>query len=202
MEFFSRESPEKLLGPMGAFGLHTLTVYICAVHFSPWLVGRWFKWIMPLLGFSTTAWSADWYLQHLEMMSIIPAIVAGYVIARRPDSVGSWAWTIPGLVLVCKMILYRANLSVFLGTSMPALQYFFDIQRAMPTMTNPLRSDPGRVLAQMVITAPFYAGLAYSLGAYASKQKLLARLFSRGVRLAGNQTGDDGSKWGGQRDLH
>jgi len=48
----------------------------------------------------------------------------------------------------------------------------------MPTFANPLASDPVRVLAQISITAPFYAGVAYSLGALVSKHQLLIKLFT------------------------
>jgi hypothetical protein len=49
---------------------------------------------------------------------------------------------------------------------------------ASQELANPLASDPVRVLAQMTITAPFYAGIAYSLGALASKHQLLTKLFT------------------------
>ena len=61
---------------------------------------------------------------------------------------------------------------------MTALKYFFDIQKVMPTWANPLASDPERVAAQMFVTAPFYAGLAYSLGALMSKHQLLVKPFT------------------------
>ena len=52
-----------------------------------------------------------------------------------------------------------------------------DIQKVMPTFANPLASDPVRVWAQMSVTAPFYAGVAYSLGALSSQHALLSKLF-------------------------
>jgi hypothetical protein len=85
------------------------------------------------------------------------------------------------LVLAYKMLRYQAPSSVLIGTSMSAFRYFFDIQTSMPTIANPTATDPFRALAQIIITAPFYAGVAYSLGALASKRKLLESLFgSRG----------------------
>jgi hypothetical protein len=59
---------------------------------------------------------------------------------------------------------------------MTALKFFFDSRRrANP---DPLASDPIRVWAQFSVTAPFYAGVAYSLGALASKHQLLTKLFT------------------------
>ena len=160
--------------------MHTVTIYIFAVHVSPWLVGRWFAWVMPMLQISTVTPAADWYLQHLELVSIFPAVVAGYLVVRQPDSVAPWAWSIPAVVLAYKMLQYQPPSSVLVGTSMSAFRYFFEIERVMPTMRYATPSDPVRVLVQMTITAPFYAGVAYSLGAWVSKRRLLVKLFSFG----------------------
>lgn len=170
--------PERLIGRVGAFGLHTIAVYVCAVHLSPWLVSRWFAWGAPLLQVPTVTPPGDWYLQHMELASIIPAALIGYIVARRAESVATWTWGIPALALVYSMLRYQAPSSVLIGTSLSTLKYFFDIQTPMPTIANPTASDPVRALAQILITAPFYAGLAYSLGAQIAKRRLIKKLLS------------------------
>jgi len=40
----------------------------------------------------------------------------------------------------------------------------------MPSGAHPLASDPKRVLEQMLITAPFYAGISYSFGGLLAKK--------------------------------
>ena len=170
-------SPEKLFGRAAAFCLHTATVYIWAIHFAPWLVGRWFAWGAPMFGQPASVPPGDWYLQHLELVSTVPALLIGYIAAhRRVESVAVWAWAVPGLVLAYKILRFHSLSSVLASTPVSALSYFFDIQRSMPTMADLGASDPVRVLAQMTITAPFYAGTGYSLGALASKHRLLARI--------------------------
>ena len=79
--------------------------------------------------------------------------------------------------LAYKMLQYHAPSSVLVGDSMSVFTYFFHIERVMPTMTNPIASDPIRVLAQMTVTAPFYAGVAYSLGAWSATRKLITRVW-------------------------
>jgi hypothetical protein len=170
-------SPETLVGRLGALGLHTLAVYVCAVHLSPWLVGRWFAWGARILQISATTLPADWYLQHLELASIVPAVLLGYIAARQSGSVATWAWGIPTLVLAYGMLRYHAPSSVLFGSSMSAVRYYFDIEHTMPTMMNPTASDPVRVLAQMTVTASFYSGVAYSLGAWSAKRQLIPKLF-------------------------
>lgn len=171
-------SPEGVAGRMVAFGLHTVGIYICAVHVSPWLVGRWFAWFMPIMRISTARNAGDWYLQHLELMTIIPALVAGHVIARQRDSVATLAWAVPSLVLAYRMLLYPGPSSVLVAISRSAVRYFFEIEKVMPSMRYATGSDPVRVLAQMMITAPFYAGVAYSFGAWTAKRGLIVKLLS------------------------
>ncbi len=94
-------------------------------------------------------------------------------------SIATWAWVLPTCVLLYRMLEYHAPSSVLYGgSSMPALKYFFVIQTVAPTLQNPLVGDPIRVWAQFSVTAPFYAGVAYSLGALASKHQLLTKLFT------------------------
>ncbi|HVO60781.1 MAG TPA: hypothetical protein VMT53_07580 [Terriglobales bacterium] len=174
-----------------AFTVHTLVAYSCALHLSAWLVFHWFGWIALLLHTTISIPATDWYLQHFELVTLIPALVLGYVnvvrflpaVAReylhesRTGSAAFWTWTIPTLVLLYRMLQYHAPSSVLYSSSMTAIRYFFDIQNVMPTFSNPLASDPEQVWAQMSVTAPFYAGVAYSLGVLASKHSLLTKFF-------------------------
>jgi hypothetical protein len=179
-------------GRAADFVLHTLIVYYCALRLSPWLVFHWFGWIAPILQTSISIPATDWYLQHFELATILPAVVIGYVnVVRfspatvrsylhegRSGSIAPWAWSVPTVVLLFRMLMYHAPPSVLFGTPLTAVRYFFDIQKVMPTFSNPLASDPVRVWAQMSITAPFYSGVAYSMGALASKYQLLTKLFT------------------------
>ena len=176
---------------LGLFLLNTFVVYGCAVRLSPFLVGRWFAWVTPVAGVPTGILPTDWYLQHLELVTIIPALVAGYIdLGRflpvlvgkeigqwRSGSAAMWAWIIPCAVLLHGMLIFHAPSSVLVGSSMSAFKYFFKIQTVMPTFKN-LTSDPTRVLDQMIVTAPFYASVAYSLGAFAWRHRLLRTIFT------------------------
>jgi hypothetical protein len=179
------------LGYIAAFMLHTYVAYCCAMHLSEWLVFHCFGWVAPILHVSIDIPATDWYLQHFELMTILPALLVGYLNVARilpsivrnfmhegQHSISTWAWIFPTMMLLYRMLEYHAPSSVLLGSSMTAMKYFFEIQTAMPTWQNPLASDPVRVWAQMSVTAPFYAGVAYSLGALASKHKLLTKLFT------------------------
>ena len=86
---------------------------------------------------------------------------------------------IPAVVLLWRLVAFHAPSSVLYSRSLSALGYYFDIQHVMPTFSSPLASDPVRVWAQMSVTAPFYAGVAFSAGAVVWKRRLLPRLFRR-----------------------
>jgi hypothetical protein len=152
------------------FVIHTVAVYACALYISPWLVGRWFTWAVPILHISVTTKHLDWYLQHLEIVTIVPALIVGYVGYASTGFVSPaaavWVWTVPALVLIYRMLQFDAPHSVLIGSSMSAFRYYFDIMKVMPTRDNFLVTNPARVLAQEFVTAPFYAGTAYSLGAW------------------------------------
>lgn len=176
----------------GLFLLNTAAVYVCAIHLSPMLVGRWFAWVLPFVGSPVSGRPGDWYLKHLEVTTILPAVIAGYFdltrffpaivgkrISRRiSDSPAAWAWVIPGGILTYGMLTYRASSSVLFPSSMSPFRYFFDIQQTMPDiLRREFGSDPVRLLRQMTVTAPFYAGIAYSMGAVLWKlQSAQARL--------------------------
>jgi hypothetical protein len=175
-----------------ALCVHTVAIYLSAMHLSAWFVGRWFRWIMPLLGLSTVTRPADWYLSHLEIATIIPAFMIGYFSLTQSlsllrkwigeaefDWAAKLAWFVPSFAVVHRLLTYHSPASVLYTSAPSAVAYLFDVQKTMPTWNNWAGTDPVRVWAQMSITAPFYAGISYCLGAVASKHRLLDRIFSR-----------------------
>jgi hypothetical protein len=188
--FDGRQKTSWLVVP--AFAVHTFLVYFLATNLSPILVGRWFAWALPAIQFHTVISPRDWYLQNLELITILPALIGGYINLPRfvPTVVagqirevlpgGAWAWIIPTLVLLYKMAAYGAPSSVFYSGSHSAFKYFFQIVPHMPRweeiVQGNLGADPVRISAQLFVTAPFYAGVSYSVGALASKYEVIQKL--------------------------
>ena len=164
------------------FCLHTLAVYVCALFFSPRLVSLWFLWIAPRLQISSNLRAADWFLQHILLVSIVPALIVGYLNVRRPNSMATWSWSVPAVVLAYKMLTYHNSGSLLDENQVSLFQYFFGMIQQVPTFDNPFVGDAGRVLVQMNVTAPFCAGLAYSTGALLSKHNVVRSLFTFGSR--------------------
>jgi len=167
---------------IGPFALHTAAAAICGIHLGPWLLSRWYVWILPLTGRSSHMPTGNDHLQNFELVSIFPAILVGYLLSRRFGRFAAYAWILPTVVLVYKLLTFtEPHVSVFASSSpMTRFEYFFVIQRTIPTFAPGFGGvDPIRVAQQMTVVAPFYAGLAYSVGALAGKRHLLDGVFRR-----------------------
>jgi hypothetical protein len=160
---------------IGSFALHTTAVPLCGIFLGPWLFSRWFVWILPLFGTSLAMPRADYWLQHLELVSITPALLFGALVARYYEKLASWAWLLPAIILSYKLLTFRdPHASVFTPDRWAGFSYYFVILQHMPTFSELLLSrDPGRVLQQIDVTVPFYSGIAYSVGALLTKYKVI-----------------------------
>jgi hypothetical protein len=169
-------------GAIGSFALHTTAVPLCGIFLGPWLFSRWFVWILPLFRVSPAMPRAEYWLQNLESVSIIPALVFGALIARYFEKLASWAWIVPTIILTYKLLTYtNPNVSVFASAdSWSRFSYYFVIQQHMPTFSRSfgVSGDPIRVAQQLDVTVPFYSGIAYSVGALLTKHKVIERFVS------------------------
>jgi len=165
-------------GKIGPFALHTTAAAVCGVYLGPWLLSRWFVWILPLAGSIRAPTGTD-YLQHFEVASVVPAFVVGYVLSLYFRSQATFAWIVPTGVLVYKLLTFTdPYASVLVPHFWTRFSYFFVIQRIGPTFAPDFGGvDPLRVAEQLFVIAPFYAGLAYSVGALAAGHSVLQQLF-------------------------
>jgi hypothetical protein len=168
---------------VGLFAFHTTIAAICPMHVGHWLVGCWFAWILPLTGRTSSAGFmdySDYYLQHLELLSILPAMAVGYICCRYLPKVATWAWILPTLILSYKLLTFTdPQASVFSSSPLSRFSYYFVILRLTPTFTDLRGSDPIRLVQQMTVVAPFYSSVAYSIGALLEDHKMLERIIRR-----------------------
>jgi hypothetical protein len=163
---------------IGAFALHTAAAGLCAFHLGPWLLGRWFAWVVPLAGSSIHIWPGDYWMQHFESVSIVPAMVIGYILSRYVPRMSLLPWVVPSTVLAERLLAFTVPAaSVLSAHSLSRFQYFFDIQRSMPRWSADLvGNDVVRVAEQIGVVAPFYGALGYTLGALAQRYGVLDKL--------------------------
>jgi hypothetical protein len=165
---------------LGPFAFHTTAAAVCGLHLGAWLLSRWYVWLMPLSGMPRHVPTANDWLQHFEATSIVPALVAGYFLSRHWRRLASYAWVVPTVIVAYKLLAFtEPQVSIF-APRHPSVrwEYFFVIQRTMPTFTPGFGGvDPVRVAEQLTVIAPFYSGLAYSAGAIVGAHDLLKRIF-------------------------
>lgn len=174
---------------IGPFALHTAAAALCGLHLGPWLVGRWYAWILPLTGRSSPIITGNEYLQNFELANILPAVVVGYLVSRHFRRFATYGWVLPTVALCYKLLTFpEPESSVLAPHSSTLFSYFFVIQRTVPKFTPGFGGvDPIRVAEQMTVVAPFYAGLAYTAGALAGTRNLLDRFFRRSPMQADAQ---------------
>jgi hypothetical protein len=141
-------------GDAGMFLVHTALVYMGSISWFPWFVYRWFD-VAPFLNIHPIVQRIDWYLHHLAAVNIGFALLVGYGMARAAKPATIWAWAVPLLVLTFQILLFKSRTpgSVFGGyrpSTTVAIEYFFGTAAG-------LFDEPGRALAQIRITAPFFA---------------------------------------------
>ena len=171
---------------IGPFALHTAAAAICGVHLGPWLLSRWYVWILPLTGRTIHMPTGNDHLRNFELVSIVPALVLGYLLARRVGRFAAYAWVLPTIVLTYKLLTFTEPYTSVLAasSSMTRFEYFFVIQRRMATFTPGFGGvDPIRVALQITVVASFYSGLAYSVGALAGKHALLDQIFRPSLQV-------------------
>lgn len=162
---------------IGLFALHTTAAAICGIHLGPWLLSRWFAWVVPLLGGRPSEFAADYWLQHLEWVSIVPALLVGYVSCRYLRTMAVYAWIVPTAILGYRLLTFTdPHASVLATNPWSRFSYYFVIERFMPTFYADRGADPIRVAAQLAFVSPFYSGVAYSIGALTEKSNLLRRI--------------------------
>src|SRR5438046_1217457 len=108
--------------------------------------------------------AADYWLQHLELVSIVPALLVGYVSCRYLRRMAVCAWILPTAILCYKLLTFTdPHASVLTTDPWSRFSYYFVSEKFMPTLYEVRGSDPIRVAAQLTLVAPFYSGVAYSI---------------------------------------
>ena len=161
----------------GLFALHTTGATLCATYLNVWLAGLWVHWALPLTGATVLPNSMDFYLQHFGVGNFIPALLVGYFVSRKFPEFGSWAWLLPSIVMAYMLLTFpKSNVSVF-ASSNPwhNFSYYFVIEQSWPRSYQLFSSYAERAMLQVTVVSSFYSSLAYSIGVFAGKRRILDR---------------------------
>jgi glucan phosphoethanolaminetransferase (alkaline phosphatase superfamily) len=171
------------------FVLHMAAVYamvnFCTVPLAAWTAGT----LLPLLQHPTSSGSFQFLYSHILAFSFTPAFLAGLTNARFKHKVAQFVWFVPAVILAYKFVTFPAP-SVWQSQFSGAFhQYFagaFSIRefRNWDDFWSIVRSNPDmmRGLAQQTFTAPFYAGVGYSVAAWIGRRSDLNRKVAEKVK--------------------
>jgi hypothetical protein len=165
------------------FLLHLAAVYATVNICCPWLAGTIYSTVMPTLGIAPTGSSFQFLFAHLFAFSFVSALVSGFVNAKYQHTVALFVWTVPVAILAYKFATFPA--SIFDSRFTAALHHYVGGSFLVPEFHNyrdlfayvAPNLDARRGMDQFRFTAPVYAGIGYSLGAWVSKEGLLRKLF-------------------------
>jgi hypothetical protein len=172
------------------FLLHLAAVY-AIVHFcTAWLAGWTRGWLLPFLRIKTSSSSAmEFLFSHVLLFSFVPAFLAGLINARFHHRVAQFVWLVPAAILAYKLATFPAPSVLQSQLSAAFHQYFgggFLIRefRDWHDFWSIVDSNPdmARGLAQMTFTAPFYAGVGYSVAAWIGRRTDLNRKVAEKVK--------------------
>jgi len=154
------------------FVLHLAAVYLVVEFVTPSLTGRFHHWLLPILRMPSTDGDFQFGFTHLLAFSSVPAFLLGLINAQYRHKGALLVWTVPVIVLGYKFATFPTSLfqphfqaafhhyfgGNFLIPEYHSYRELFEIAGANPDMQ--------RGMDQHQITAPAYAGMAYSFAAW------------------------------------
>jgi hypothetical protein len=172
------------------YGLHVAAVYAIVNLTTMWLAGFVHGRLLPLVQqHPPTVSSLQFAFSHLFIFSFYPAVAVSFVYAHWfRHKVAYFVWAVPLVILAYKFAMFPSGASVLDGGSHFAAafhQYFagdfliaeFRSYKEMFQMVAS-NADMPRGMAQYQYTAPFYAGIGYSIGALFGINLLTPKLHS------------------------
>lgn len=161
------------------FAINLAIVYAIVQFITPSLAGWTYHTFLPLLQIRPSASSHfEFLFSNLVIFSLLPSFLIAILTSRFRNKSTVFVWTVPAAVLAYKIVTYGSAFaesnSVFGSGHPSALHYYFGTDFVISEYhswrefwdivgTNP---DMLRGLAQLKFTAPFYAGIGYSLSAW------------------------------------
>jgi hypothetical protein len=168
---------------------HLAAVYALVEFLTPWLAGWTHGTLLPLLQHPTSSGRFEFLFSHILVLSFIPAFFSGLINARFRHKAAQFVWLVPAAILAYKFVTFPAP-SVLQTRFPAAFHQYFGNGFVIPEFRNwrelfsiaGSNSDMTRGMAQLQFTAPFYAGVGYSLAAWIGRRVELNRKVAEGAK--------------------
>ena len=154
------------------YALHMTALYFSVRVCTPWIAGRVHDWILPFLVQSQKEGRLQFLVSHLFAFSFIPAFCAGLMNLKYRSAVAAWVWIPPALVLLYQFWIFPT--STLQNRFAAGYHQFFSADFNLPEyqgyreMFAGLTPDILRAVEQLRFTAPFFAGIGYSMAGFLS----------------------------------
>jgi hypothetical protein len=170
------------------FFLHLAAVYAIVKFCTPWLAGWTGGTLLPLLQKPTSSGRFEFLFSHIFAFSFIPAFLFGLINARFNHKAAQFVWLVPAAILTYEFATFPA-VSVLQSQFRAAYHQYFGSGFLIPEYHSweefwsiAGSYDATRGMAQLKFTAPFYAGVGYSLAAWIGLRTELNRKIAEKVR--------------------
>lgn len=153
------------------FVVHLAVVYLIVNWLTAWLAG-WFQGsLLPMLGWPKSESQFQFLFSHILAFSFVPAFLIALTNVRFKQTVVAYVWLVPTIILSFKLLTFSTP-SIFQSHASSTFHQYFGGGFSIPEYRNlqefwsiaASNADMERGLVQMRFTAPFYAGVAYSIG--------------------------------------
>ena len=175
----ARPTPAQAGWDVAWFMVHLALVYLIATDLTPWLGGWVQRSLLPELGWPKSVSGFQFLFSHLLVLSFVPAFVTGLANVRLRQKVVAYVWLVPGVLLGYKLVTFPTTsvFQSFQSHASSALHQYFGGGFLIPDFRNwqefwstTVNADAMRGMEQLHFTAPFYAGVAYSIAAWISSR--------------------------------
>jgi len=179
------------------FALHLAAVYFVVKFVSLPLAGWTRNWLLPLVQEPTSTGSFEFFFSPIFFFACAPAFCLGILASQFKHRAAHFVWLVPAGILAYKLLTFRAVAASVLQrppASIPIAfhQYFGDDfhipeYRDFHDLFQIAASSPdmARGMDQLTFTAPFYAGVAYSIAAWTGHRAKVTERVSRMDRAMG-----------------
>jgi hypothetical protein len=178
------------------FLFHLAIVYFIAKFVTLWLAAWIGGTLLPLLQNRTLlqprtfSGRFEFLFSHMLAFSFIPAFLSSLVNTRLRHKTAQFVWLVPAVILAYKFASFSAP-SVLQSQFSAAFNHYFGGGFLIPDFHDwheffsilGSSSDMTRGMAQLQFTAPFYAGVGYSVAAWIARRLELSRVAEKVEQL-------------------
>ena len=173
---------ERWYEPSLNLALHITIVYVGSLYLCPLTTGILHRHLIRPMESGNGVSDVQFYFSHLFIVTSVPLLFIGYLNPKNIQIYSLWVWVIPTAIMFFELWTF-ASVSVLGSNWSAAVSYYFGSDWRVPSsVAEAVNNIAGMkvYIARTRFVAPFYGGMAYCFGAFASRCQLGKMVFIRG----------------------